>query len=133
LDNDLAQLVTDFYDARRRGDVPAIRRILADDVVWHEPPLNDVTGDLLGPDAVLRMMQEAQARTAGTFLLRVDGILTNRTHAVALVHWTADVGGQTLSGSEFAVFRIQSRRISEVWFFQQDSRIDQAFWGVSSA
>jgi hypothetical protein len=79
------------------------------------------------------MIEDAQERTAGTFQLRVDGILTNRTHAVALIRWTAEVEGSVLAGSEFAVFHVEAGKIREVWFYQEDMRMDQAFWGVAGA
>ena len=123
-------LVEQFYEARQRGDEAEIRALLADDVVWHEPPVNDVTGDLIGPDAVLRMMREAQSRTNGTFRLRVNGGVANQSHAAARIDWTAIADGRHLQGSEIAVFRIREGQIAEAWFFQQDICADAAFWGV---
>lgn len=122
------QLVLDFYAARRANDESAIRRFLAPGVIWHEPQVNEHTGDLYGPDAVLAMIRAAHARTAGTFSLTVQDVLANQAHAVALISWTAEKAGTTLSGSEFAVFEIKDMQFQQVWFFQQDLRADAAFW-----
>ena len=63
-------LVRDFYAARTRRDLTAGRDAIAPDVAWHEagrrPPY---TGDLLGRDAVLTMMEKAGELTQGTFHL----------------------------------------------------------------
>lgn len=129
--NNFKNLVIELYEARRQNDEEAIRRLLAEDVVWHEPEVNESTGDLHGVDAVLRMIREALALTGGTFSLEVADVLENKSHAVALINWTAKKNGQTLEGSEFAVFKIESAKIKEVWFFQQDMNMDRAFWGVN--
>ncbi len=126
------QLVIDFYDARRRNDLDAIRSFLAEDVLWHEPKVSDTTGDLRGADAVVGMIKEAQKLTGGTFLLSVEDVLANASHAVALINWSADKRDRRLAGSEFAVFKVQDMKFTEVWFFQQDLRTDAAFWNGDS-
>lgn len=128
----LGEIVRHFYAARKRGDEQAIRSALAEKVVWHEPPTGEFTGDLHGRDAVLRMMREASALTAGTFSLDVHQVMANRSHAVALVNWSASKGETLLEGSEFAVFRFDGTIIAEVWFYQQDMNMDRAFWAAHS-
>ena len=127
------QLVIDFYEARRRNDESAIRSFLADDILWHEPKVNDATGDLHGVEEVLRMMRQARTLTGGTFSLVVEDVLANKSHAVALIDWTAEKGEQHLEGSEFAVFRIEEMKFKEIWFYQQDIRADKAFWSDDSS
>lgn len=61
-------LVRAFYDARARGDLEAVRSLLADDVTWHEPDVgNPHTGGIHGAGAVVGMITEAQRLTGGTF------------------------------------------------------------------
>ncbi|CAN5714497.1 hypothetical protein BH24ACT21_BH24ACT21_06780 [soil metagenome] len=53
-----SQLVRDLYAARAQDDLKTVREMLSEDIVWHEPDLdNPHTGDLHGPDAVLAMIR----------------------------------------------------------------------------
>jgi len=83
-------LIRGLYAARARRDLAAVRDAIAPDVVWHEtgsrPPY---TGDLVGRDAILAMMEKAGELTGGTFRLDLDDVLANDRHTVALVVWEA--------------------------------------------
>ncbi|MGB3633814.1 MAG: nuclear transport factor 2 family protein, partial [Rubrobacteraceae bacterium] len=82
MDHPNVTLVCEFYAARDRGDLDAVRSYLADDVVWHEPDQdNPHTGDLNGPDAVLGMIREAQRLTGGTFRLVTRDVVAHGDHA----------------------------------------------------
>lgn len=65
-----AALVRELYKARAEKDHEAVRAVLSEDVVWHEPEVGgEHSGDLYGPGAVLEMLQQAAERTDGTFHL----------------------------------------------------------------
>ncbi len=124
-----AALVRTLYEARARDDLKAVRSILAEDIVWHEPDVgSEHTGDLLGPDAVLAMMREAQGLTGGTFSLTPREVVTNGKHAVAMIDWAAERGGERLEGKEVAVYRIRGDKVVEASFHQDDVELDRRFW-----
>jgi ketosteroid isomerase-like protein len=86
-------LIRELYEARARNDVAAIRSILDENVVWHEPEWEaEHTGDLRGSEAVLAMIGEARRITDGTFSLVPRQIVANGEHAVALIDWSATRG-----------------------------------------
>ena len=127
--NTNSQIVRDLYEARARDDLEAVRAMLAEDVVWHEPDLdNPHTGDLHGPDAVLGMIREAQKITDGTFRLVPRKVVAHGGHAVALVDWSAELGGEEIEGKEVAVYRVRDSKIIEVSFHLDDPAADEAFW-----
>jgi ketosteroid isomerase-like protein len=123
-----ARLVRELYEARARHDFEAIRSILADEVVWHEPDLGtEHTGDLHGAEAVLEMIREARSLTNGTFVLTPRGIVANGEHAVAMVDWSATREGKSVEGKEVAVYRIRDGRVAKVSFHQDDQSKDAEF------
>ena len=124
-----AALIRKLYEARDRHNEDAIRSLLSEGVIWHEPDVGgEHTGDLHGPDAVLAMMGDARRRTGATFRLRPREIVANGEHAVALVDWSAILGDETLEGKEVAVYRVRSGKVVEVHFHQDDGDLDRRFW-----
>lgn len=124
-----SRVIYELYTARERGDLDAVRQTLAEDVVWHEPDLdNPHTGDLHGPDAVLGMIQEAQRLTDGTFSLVPREVVEHGEHVVALIDWSAELGGERIEGKEVAVYRVRDGRIFEVSFHLDNPANDEAFW-----
>ena len=123
------EMVRVLYEARNRGDLEAVRSMLADDVVWREPDLdNPHTGDLHGLDAVLGMIQEAQRITGGTFHLVLREVMAHGEHAIALIDWSAQRDGEAIEGKEVAVYRVRNGKIVEVFFHVDDPDDDREFW-----
>lgn len=75
--NDNASIVRRLYAARAAGDVAAAARLLADDVLWHEPGQFDYSGDHAGREAVLSLLTRLAEATGGSFALRPGEILTD--------------------------------------------------------
>lgn len=129
MDHPNAALIRNLYEARDRDDEGAVRSVLSEDVIWHEPDVGaEHTGDLHGPDAVLAMIRDARERTGGTFRLRPREIMAHGRHAVALIDWSATREGRTLEGKEVAVYRLRDGRIVEAHFHQDDQNLDRQFW-----
>ena len=123
------KLVRKLYEARGRDDLETVRSVLADDIVWHEPDLdNPHTGDLHGPDAVLAMIREAQRITDGTFRLVPREVMDHGEHAIALIDWAAERDGEKIEGKEVAVYRVHNGEIVEASFHLDNPATDEAFW-----
>jgi hypothetical protein len=88
--------------------------MLSEEVVWHEPDAgSEYTGDLRGPDAVIRMIREAGEFSGGSFGLVPRAVVVN---------------GERLEGREVAVCRIRAGRVVEASFHQDDADLDTQFW-----
>jgi ketosteroid isomerase-like protein len=103
--------------ARRRGDFDAVRALLADDIVWHEPGAADYSGDHRGGDVVVALMKKLAEITDRTFVLEPQELLVTETHAVARTRWWAERGGLRVEGNEIGVYRFADGRIAEAWFW----------------
>lgn len=123
------ELVLSLYEARERGDLAAVRSMLADGVVWIEPDLdNPHTGDLRSVDAVLGMIREAQRITNGTFRLVPRQIVPHGEQVVAFIDWSAERDGGRIEGKEVAVYRVRDDEIVEAFFHVDNPVSDEAFW-----
>ena len=130
MEHDNAQLVREFYAARERGDRDRLRRILADDIAWHDPYPPPHGGDLKGRDAVFRDIFDAASQlTGGTTRLWLESVIATDRHVAALVGWSSTFRGKTMSGRELAVFQCDAGTITEAWFYPEDPAAVLAFLG----
>jgi ketosteroid isomerase-like protein len=110
------RVIRALYEARARRDWEAVRALLADDVVWHEPGDEDYSGDYSGREAVLALLQKLVAVTDGSFQLVPEAFVNAVEHSGVLVRWWAEREGRRSDGNEIAVFRLRDGRIAEAWF-----------------
>ena len=130
-----ALLLRRFYEARARGDRDAVRAILHEDVVWHDPYPPPHGGDLRGRDAVFRdVFDKAGELTGGTTRLWVVEAMATDRNAVALVGWSSTYHGRSMQSRELALFRIEEGTIREAWFHPEAPDEARAFFtdGVRS-
>ena len=127
------QLVRDFYAARAARTWPAVRALLADDVVWHElGPEQDYSGDHRGGDDVAALLENLVAQTGGTFSLEALDAAVTAEHVAMSVRWRAARGQDRVDGYDLAVYRIAGDAIAEAWFFP-DGFDEDALTAVFSA
>lgn len=112
------------------GDMDALRGVLAEDVVWHQPGNNPLSGDHVGPDAVLALLGQFFELSGGTFALEVVEPATSGALVAATVRFTAERDGRaSLDQHGVDVFRVVGDRIAEVWLIGEDQPVEDAFWG----
>jgi ketosteroid isomerase-like protein len=109
------RVATEATQAMQDGDMGAMDRTVADDVVWHvigraEP--------FRGKEA-LRQMEPGGGDYEIT--ARSHDILASDDHAVVLVNATATRGGRTLDYRTAEIFHIRDGKIVERWAFSDDT------------
>ncbi len=110
------RVVRELYDARARRDWDAVRALLGDEVVWHEPGDEDYSGDHRGREAVVGLLEKLVAVTGGTFVLAPEAFLSSAEHSAVLVRWWAEREGRRSEGNEIGVYRLRDGQIVEAWF-----------------
>jgi ketosteroid isomerase-like protein len=110
-----ASVVRRLYEAREAHDLEATARLIAPDVIWHEP--YEYLGTLRGRDAVMSAIRQSMVETHDTFSLHVTDLLASDAHVVALVDFSAERHGGQMRGREIGVFKVAGGQITEVWFY----------------
>jgi ketosteroid isomerase-like protein len=104
------------FAAFEQGDMDAMRnKYLADDVRWHLPGRNPLSGDYEGPDQVLQYFARIIELTGGTLTIDLHDVLANDNHAVALYTIAGERAGRQLSDHQVLVFHLRDGKASEVW------------------
>ena len=111
------EVIRGLYDARSRRDWDAVRRLLADEVGWHEPGDVDHSGEYRGREDVIALLQRLVTVTDGTFDLAPEAFLNAADHSAVLVRWWAERDGRRCEGNDIPVYRFRDGKISQVWFY----------------
>jgi uncharacterized protein len=121
-------LMRNGYEAFAKGDLDAVRDFFAEDIVWHVPGNNMLSGEYKGQDAVFGFFGTLIQETGGTFRQEIHDVLANDTHGVALVEIHLERGGKTFEGRGVHAMHIEDGKVTEFWNFQEDTTLVDEFW-----
>ncbi|PSL36509.1 hypothetical protein CLV49_0100 [Labedella gwakjiensis] len=116
------------------GDMEALAATLTADVVWHQPGANQLSGDVVGPEAVLAHLGRFMKLSRGTFSLETESATESGVLVATTVRFTARrEGADDLDQHGVDVFRVEGDRIAEIWLISEDQVGEDRFWGVAPA
>jgi uncharacterized protein len=116
------------YAAFTKGDMKALAEVFAEDVFWHTPGRNPLSGDYEGRDATFASFEREFELSGGTYTVEVHDVLANDNHTVALLRSTAQRDDKTLDMNYVLVFHIGDGKITEGWEFWTDQAALNEFW-----
>jgi ketosteroid isomerase-like protein len=122
------ELLRSFYGAFARRDIDAVRGLLTDDAVFHQPGRNPTSGDYQGVNGVLELVGKLQQLTGGTFRAEAHDLLGSDDHGVALLHVTAERDGRHLDVTVVHVIHVRGGKVAEVWVHPRDTYAVDEFW-----
>jgi ketosteroid isomerase-like protein len=124
-----ATIVRNGYEAFIRGDMDALRGLLAGDCAHHGPGSHPLSGDFKGQDAVLEMYRRLFEETNGTIQVDLRNILVDgRGHAVSVHQFSADRNDKHLDETGALVFRIVGDKITDIDECIEDIDRSDDFW-----
>lgn len=126
-------VVGQYGAALAAGDMAALTAVLHQDVIWHQPGENVLSGDHVGPDGIVGHLGRFMERSNGTFRLETLAVTEAGNLVATTVRFTASRPGlPDLDQHGVDVFRIEGDRIAEVWLMGEDQAVEDAFWGRAS-
>lgn len=116
------------FESFAKGDLEALRELMSEDVVWHEPGRSPLGGDYKGPAGVLELLRKLQERSEGSFEVVIIDVLVTTDRAVVIQEETARRGGRVLDMASVVEFEIHQGKISEVTVYHEDTYHFDEFW-----
>ena len=116
------------YEAFSTGDMATLNELFSDDVVWHAPGHNLLSGDFHGKEEVFATFQKVAELTGGSFKIDIHALLADDEHAVVLTHATGAREGKTLDDNTVQVFHVKDGKVTEQWLYPGDMEATDAFW-----
>lgn len=126
--SDPAALVRELYDAFARRDVPAMRRLLAEDVAWHVPGRNLLSGTHRGHDAVFAYFGRVGQLSGGTYKGDLVDVLAGHDRAAAYVASKGSREGRTLDETYLLLLELRGGRVASARLYPEDQHGFDAFW-----
>ncbi len=124
-----AEIIRSGYEAFGRGDVPAVLGIFAEDISWHVPGRNPMSGDYTGHGEVVGYFQALGERSGGTFHLEVEAVLEDGEHKVAVLATEhGERNGAHLNSSAVHVWHLEDGRATRFRGFHEDLHHFDEFW-----
>ena len=117
-----------IYAAFASGDMDALATFFAEDVVWHSPGQNPISGTYEGRAATFASFAEEFERSGGTYSVEVHDVLANDEHIVAFLHATADREGKRLDQGYAIVFQMRDGKVHAAWEVWKDQPSVDEFW-----
>ena len=122
-------LVREAFAAFSRGDLEWLRNeVFSENVTYHIPGQNVISGDYEGVDAVLAFFVRLAEETGGTFSLEFVDVLANDERVVVLYNSSATRGGETLEMTELVLFAMSEGKVTEAWPHPRDQYALDALW-----
>ncbi|MCW2575954.1 MAG: uncharacterized protein JWR28_833 [Modestobacter sp.] len=122
-------LLRGAYEAFGKGDLAALDDVFAEDIRWHEPGRNQLSGTYEGRTAVYEMFGRLMEITEGSFRIEVRAVLADDDHGTAVVNITARRGENSFSVTNVHVSRFAGDRVAEFWETSGDQYATDAVLG----
>ena len=127
-DHPNATLLRKGYEAFGKGDMATLTDLFSEDVVWHLPGNNQLSGVHRGRDAVFAIFAKTVELSGGSFKVELHDVLANDEHAVALTRGAASREGRQLRSLDTDVYHMSNGKVTEFWSFPEDQRLTDEFW-----
>jgi ketosteroid isomerase-like protein len=122
-------LLRGAYAAFAKGDLAALDDVFAEDIRWHEPGRNQLSGTYAGRAAVYELFGRLMQITEGSFRIEVRALLADDDHGVAVVDVSAHRGEESFSVLNTHVSRFAGNRVTEFWEMAGDQHAVDAVFG----
>ncbi len=126
-----AQLARAAWRAVSGGDVDALERILAPDVVWHATARAPWQGDHAGPQAISDFLARI-GELMQVFDARLDDVLVSADRVAMVFHVRVQVASRTIEIDYLLLARVKGGRAAEIWTLPLDPAALAAFFGHRS-
>ena len=117
------------YEAFSKGDIDTLQNeVFTEDIVWHVPGRNPLSGDYKGISEVLGYFGQLGELSVGTLQVTLVDVLANDERTVGLHQATGTREGRTLDAHEALVFRFRGDKVSEAQGYTGDQYAIDQFW-----
>lgn len=129
MNKDAMSVFNTYNEALIKGDFAAVFETMVDDIKWHQPGNNPLSGVTVGKQALGEHLGKFIEKSNGTFKVITNWISSNDCFVAANVTFVAEHGNEDkLDMNGIDLFKIENGQIQEVWLFSSEQTIEDEFW-----
>jgi ketosteroid isomerase-like protein len=129
MNKDIMSVFNIYDEALSKGDFAGAFEVMADDIKWHQPGNNPLSGVITGKEALGARLGKFAEKSSGTFRVITNWASSNDCFVAANVTFVAEGNNEdNLNMSGIDLFKIEDGRIQEVWLFSSDQNVEDNFW-----
>lgn len=126
---DVMDVFNRYNEALIKGDFAAVFETMADDIKWHQPGDNPLSGVVVGKQALGTHLGKFAEKSNGTFKVLSNWVSSNDCFVAANVTFIAEhSNGDKLDMNGIDLFKIEDGQIKEVWLFSAEQSVEDIFW-----
>ena len=110
------------------GEMDDVRALLTEEIEWHVPGENAITGDYHGADEVVDYFNRRRAIASSTLRLHPGEILVGDNHVAVLTDGTAMFGGVEHRWSTVGLYLLRGQQIAACWLLPLDQQAFDRAW-----
>ncbi len=124
------EVVMAYAEALGKGDIPTVFSFFKPEVKWNQPGNNQFSGIKNGTDEIGKMLGGMMETTKGTFAVKPNGnLVVNGNFVLMPVRFEGNLDDRNIDMAGFDLFAVKEGKITEVWLFSDDQKIEDEFWG----
>ena len=129
MNKDAMSVFNTYNEALIKGDFAGAFDVMADDIKWHQPGNNSLSGVIAGKQALGAHLGKFAEKSNGTFKVITNWASSNGCFIAANVTFLAEhSNGDKLDMNGIDIFKIENGKIQEVWLFSSKQDIEDNFW-----
>lgn len=129
MNKDPMSVFNTYNEALIKGDFIGVFETMADDIKWHQPGNNPLSGVTVGKQSLGEHLGKFAEKSNGTFKVITNWVSSNSCFVAANVTFLAEhSNGTKLDMNGIDLFKIENGLIQEVWLFSCEQVIEDDFW-----
>lgn len=118
-----------YNDGLVSGNFGAVFETLSDNIKWHQPGNNPLSGTVAGKELLQAHLGKFMEKSNGTFKVITNWVSDNEEFVAANVTFIADRGNEdTLDMNGIDLFKIADGQIQEIWLFSANQEKEDLYW-----
>ena len=126
--NEVIEVFNAYTEALSKGDFETVFETMSDNIVWHMGGESSLSGIIKGKQALGERLGEFTKRSNGTFRVITNWAASNDCFVAASVVSLAEREEEKLNNPGIDLFRIEDKKIQEVWTFSEQQAVEDKFW-----
>lgn len=121
------EAIRKLYDDFSHGDLEAVLEACADDITFHVPGVNQLSGNY-GKSEFVTLIGKVAQITNGTFREEVLDVMIGNAHAAVLLHHKLERDGETRGYLTLHLWEMAEGRLTNWWEYPRDLTVFDDVW-----